>query len=580
MEKNLKYILSRISGFIDISLIAFLIYDFGFTANDSVKYYKSVTLLILTFALLIFNYVRWRLAKDNYIRNLFSANLAVLVIILLLSFGSFIAHDFNFFESQKKIKYLMEVGMLLYFILRLTNLIRKLYNYHYNPAILFVGSFALIGFVGALLLMLPNATYNGISFVDALFTSVSAVCVTGLIVLDTAKAFTPFGQTVILVIIQLGGIGMLTFTSFFAYFFKSGSSFSEGIYMKDFVGVDNLGNVLKTAMRVVLFTFGLECIGATIILYNVSGIEGLENKVFFSIFHSISAFCNAGFSTLSDGLKDEHIRYAYSFQWMIMVLIVFGGLGYGIVQNIYSYVKKAIINLFKPNEKTPTVRVITLNSKIVLVTTAILLIVGTVFIGILEYNSVLTDHDTLWGKFTTASFTSVTTRTAGFNTIDFNSLTVPGILFVILLMWIGASPGSTGGGIKTSTFALATLNIISIIRGKDNIEIGTRRVANDSVRRAFAIISISLIVIGISILLLHFYEKKFSLLEIAFEVFSAYSTVGLSLGITGNLSTPGKIVIIAVMFFGRIGLINLMIGMMRKVQTDFREYPKEKILIN
>jgi len=216
----------------------------------------------------------------------------------------------------------------------------------------------------------------------------------------------------------------------------------------------------------------------------------------------------------------------------------------------------------------------------VLVTTLILLVAGTVFVGIFESSHLLQGHKTLWGKFTTALFTSVTARTAGFNTFNFAELQTPVILFVILLMWIGASPASTGGGIKTSTFALATLNIFSLVRGKNHIEIGTRRIADSSVKRAFAIISISLIVIGIAILLMLFFESNFSLIEIAFEVFSAYSTVGLSLGITFHLTDASKLLLTVVMFFGRIGLLNLMIGMLRSMQNSFYQYPEENILIN
>src|SRR5690606_17487269 len=206
--------------------------------------------------------------------------------------------------------------------------------------------------------------------------------------------------------------------------------------------------------------------------------------------------------------------------------------------------------------------------------------IGTVFVFLGELNNTLRDHEGFWGKLTTASFVSVTTRTAGFNTVDFSELTMPVILFSILLMWIGASPASTGGGIKTSTFALATLNIIATAKGKEHIEIGTRKVNNQSVRRAFAIICISLIVIGNAILLLLIFERKFTLIQIAFEVFSAYSTVGLSLGITGELSDPSKYVIVFVMFFGRIGLLNLLIGMLRRIRHHSYQYPEENILIN
>lgn len=267
-------------------------------------------------------------------------------------------------------------------------------------------------------------------------------------------------------------------------------------------------------------------------------------------------------------------------QWVVMVLIVFGGLGYSIASNFIQYAKRFFVNLFYKKRKKFIARVITLNTKIVIYTTLILLVAGTAFFLVSEQQTNLLEHKTVFGKFTTAMFSSVTTRTAGFNTVDLTNFTIPGILFMIFLMWIGASPASTGGGIKTTTFALATLNVFSIAKNKANIEIGTRRVARETVQRAFAIISISLASIGTGILLLLIFNPEFTLLQIAFETFSAYSTVGLSLGITSALSEPSKYVVIFLMFFGRIGLINFMIGILKSVNTSEYKYPKESILIN
>ena len=224
-------------------------------------------------------------------------------------------------------------------------------------------------------------------------------------------------------------------------------------------------------------------------------------------------------------------------------------------------------------------RIITLNTKIVVYTTSILIFVGTAFFYFSEQQSILPAHQTTFGKVTTAMFSSVTARTAGFNTFDFSDMTVPGLLVMVLLMWIGASPASTGGGIKTTTFALATLNLFSLAKGKPNIEIGTRRVPKEALQKAFAIMVISLISIGMGILLILIFEPQLTLLQVAFESFSAFSTVGLSMGITPGLSTNSKIVVILLMFFGRIGVMNLMIGILRRRKTTQYTYPKENILI-
>lgn len=567
--------------FIDILILFFLIFDFGFNVNDDYKPYKLAIFFILTGLLVAFNLIKIYQFSDNNIRKTLKFNL-VLLIAIITSSGIYLIlnQDQELISLMKETKVIFEVGLFIYLLLRLSIFIKHVYRIYFNPAILFVGSFFIFSFVGAFLLMLPKVTINGISFIDALFTSTSAICVTGLAVLDTANDFTQLGQTVILVLIQIGGLGILTFTSFFAYFFKENSSFREGLYVKDFTASENLQDVLTIAMRIVLFTVTLELLGAVLIYYSIDNIDSVKDRIFFSIFHSISAFCNAGFSTSSASFYDSSFRFDYSLQWVIMMLIIFGGLGYNIVYNSYVYFKTAFINIFVKGIKTLPVRVFKLNSKIIFVTTFILLLFGFVFFFFAEAGHSLKEHTTLYGKITSAMFSSVTPRTAGFNTIDYTQVATPSILVVIFLMWIGASPASTGGGIKTSTFAIAILNVFATARGNKRIEINTREISSSTVNRAFAIICISLIVIGTGILLLLFFEPDKKLLPIAFECFSAYSTVGLSLNLTPTLSDPSKYVIIAVMFLGRIGTLNLLFGMLGQIEQKFYKYPQENILIN
>lgn len=390
-----------------------------------------------------------------------------------------------------------------------------------------------------------------------------------------------------MLLIQFGGLGVLTFTSFFAYFFKGGSSFREGLYVKDFLSSDNLSNVLRLAVKIVLFTLGIELLGAVCILLFAQeplSAMGWGSRLFFAAFHSVSAFCNAGFSTLSMGMYDEGYRSLYGFQLTIAILFIFGGLGFNIMFNFYAYFKTLFIRIKRKVLYEETfiwpVRAITLNSRIVLVTTLILIVVGTVFMFFVEYNNVLKEHDSFGGKLITAFFCAVTPRTAGFNSVDMTLLSTPTILLTLLLMWIGASPASTGGGIKTSTFAIATLNIFSVASGRYFIELGKREIDDTSVKRAFAIICISLIVIGFAVFFISWLEPDKDLMGIAFECFSAYSTVGLSLGITPQLTDASKIILIVVMFVGRIGTLNLLIGIIRQVNSRYHRYPTENILIN
>jgi trk system potassium uptake protein TrkH len=580
MEK--ESLLNYLYRFFDIIVLLFIVFDFGYDFEENYNSPHVIGLIILSIALLAFNAFKYFTYKYESNKNVALVNFIILVGVFIISAIIIVLNiDFSWSYILQKIKPVLEGGLVFYFLLRLLVLVRHIYDIYFNPAIVFVGSFVILALSGAFLLMLPSATTHSISFTNAIFTATSAVCVTGLAVVDTAKDFTIVGQSIILVLIQLGGIGILTFTSFFAFFFRGGSSFKEGLNTKDFIATEGLKDVFRAALNVVVFTISVEIIGALFIYSSIAGNNAIDNKFFFSIFHSISAFCNAGFSIFSAGLFDESIRFHYFFQWIIMILVVFGGLGHNIVFNFYQYLKTYILELFNPKIIHKEVRIITLNTRIVIYTTLILLITGWIFLFISEYNNTLLIHDTLFGKVTNAAFNSVTPRTAGFNVIDFSQMTVPSLLFIIFLMWVGASPASTGGGVKTSTFAIATLNIFAVARGKNRIQLFGRRITSQSTSRAFAILCISLIVIGASIMALLIFEPNNTpLLSVAFECFSAYSTVGLSLNLTPTLTEPSKYVIIATMFIGRIGMLNLMIGLLRQMNHQFYEYPRENILIN
>ena len=581
MEKEKDSILRFLFRFFDFFVLTFLVFDFGYNINDSLQAPKMYGLVVVTVVMFAFNIIKFRYFRTTARRNIARTNSWILGLLLGLSALVALANIGQpVLAILRTVRPILDTGLILYFILRLLILVRYIYEIYYNPAIVFVGSFFALIMLGAFLLMLPTATTHPISFTDALFTSVSAVCVTGLSVLNVSADFTVFGQTIILCLIQIGGLGILTFTSFFAYFFRGSSSFREGLNVRDFTGQENLQDVLKVALQIVAFTLSIEILGAIFMYFSLMNEAVIGNRIFFAIFHSVSAFCNAGFSTVSNGFSEQYLKYHYYFQWIAMFLIILGGLGYNIIYNFYQYIKSHVVELMR-GRIHKKVRVITLNASIILYTTVILLGAGFLFFFISEYDRSLADHPTDFGKFTAAAFHSVTPRTAGFNTVDYSQMAVSSLLFVMLLMWIGASPASTGGGIKTSTFALATLNIFSIARGRSRIQILGRRISSESTSRAFAILSISLIVIGAAIMALLIFEPQGTdLMTVAFECFSAYSTVGLTLNFTPLMSEPSKYVIMIVMFIGRIGMLNLMIGMLRQIQHQFYEYPKENILIN
>lgn len=477
------------------------------------------------------------------------------------------------------------LAIMLLFI-REVSTIRINYKKRYvNPAQLFVISFLLLIALGTIILTLPNATHSGISIIDALFTSTSAVCVTGLIVVDTGSYFTLFGQSVILLLIQLGGIGIMTFTSYFSYFFKGGATYQNQLMLKDMANADKLAKVFDTLRKIIILTLVIELAGAVFVFFSVSALqfESFSSRIYFSVFHAVSGFCNAGFSTLQNSLCETGFRFNFPLHLILAFLLIAGGLGFPILFNFYTYLRHLLLDRLLPKLRNRPPRhrpwIININTRIVIITTILLLALGTVSIFILEYNNTLADYS-LWGKLVTAFFGAATPRTAGFNTLDTSALHFSTILVVMFLMFVGASPSSTGGGIKTSTLALAFLNIYNLACDRSRIEVFRKQIAANSVHRAFAIITLSIINIGIAIFLITSFDPELKALDVVFETISAYGTVGLSLGITATLSSASKLVIIATMFVGRVSMLTIMVALLRRVKHLNYTYPTERILIN
>lgn len=479
----------------------------------------------------------------------------------------------------------MHVFIIFILIVEISTGSLRFNNRNTNPALVFVFSFIILILFGTALLLLPKATYEGIGFTDAFFTATSAVCVTGLIVVDTATYFTPLGHIFIIVLIQLGGLGIMTFTSFFGYFFKGSSSFGNEFLLKELLNEEKMGEIFRTIGKIVLVTFTIEALGALFIYISVNPqlFNDRLDRISFSAFHAVSAFCNAGFSLLTNNLAEFGFRYNYHFQFIIALLIIIGGLGFPIVFNYFSLIKSTIQRHFRslfygePFHYVP--HIINVSSKIVLLTTAVLIVGGTILFFVFENNHSLQGLS-LTGKIAGSFFGAVTPRTAGFNTVDMNSFAPATLLLYFLLMWIGASPGSTGGGIKTTTFAVAITNILSLGRGKDRVELYGREVSESSVRRAFSVIVLSVLVLGTSLLLLELTDGALPMRKLTFEVISAFGTVGLSLGITSQLSFAGKWIIIITMFLGRVGTFTIMVAFFRKVRSLNYRYPFENIMIN
>ena len=465
--------------------------------------------------------------------------------------------------------YLTTLHLVVLIVLarRLLDFNRLLAFARISPRAILISSYVGLIAVGALLLKLPNATSTTLSWLDALFTSTSAVCVTGLVVVDTATTFTSFGQGILLFLFQLGGLGLMTFTYFFVALFGSGITIRDRALLLEFLNEEYVGRVTSTLTAIVVMTLAFEAVGALLLQSVVPG------DWFASVFHSVSAFCNAGFSIYREGLHDPLTRGNGPFQTMIMGLIVVGGLGFPVLKNVWDH---ACSKIGRRHERPPR---LTLHTKVVLTTTVALIVGGALLVYLIELPATTRPGET--PAWFTALFTSITARTAGFNTVPVDALLPATVITVIVLMFIGGSPASTAGGIKTTTFAVALLNTLRIMKNPDGELIAfRRRIPAIMANRAFAVALLALGWIACSTVLLAWCMPDHKPLDVAFEAVSAFSTVGLSRGLTSELPEFGKLIIIASMFVGRIGILYVALGILRRERSSSIGYPDGNIIIS
>ena len=434
---------------------------------------------------------------------------------------------------------------------RLYNIRRRL-----TPPQALIISFAALILIGALVLCLPAMTTGSknIKWLDALFTATSAVCVTGLTVVDTGTAFSPLGQASVLVMIQLGGLGIMTFSIFFLRLVGWGSSLRSELAVRSSLSCAPQLDVPEMVRSVILFTMSVEFIGAVLLFIFFHRDYPTTRALFLAVFHSVSAFCNAGFSLWANSLTAYRSNVGVNL--VFVALIVSGGLGFMVAHEVAGYRPKRRRNL-------------SLHSKIVIWTTLALILLGTLVFAVFEWNNVLADAP-IHGKIIASLFQSVTTRTAGFNTVNFQHVANTTLLATIFLMFVGGSPGSTAGGIKTVTLAVLVAMAISRYRGFSRVNIFKRSVPEETVARGLAIVLVALTIVGLALTLLLITETghldhtqtRDSFLQLLFETVSAFATVGLSMGATPDLTAWGKIIIIITMFLGRVGPLTVALAMM------------------
>ena len=460
-----------------------------------------------------------------------------------------------------------------------------------NPALAMAVSFMFIILAGSGLLLMPRCIQPGVhlSWIDSLFTATSAVCVTGLTTIDVPSTFTSFGQMVIIMLIQVGGLGIMTITSFFALIFMSNTSIYSQMLVRDMVSSKSLASLWSTLLNIFGFTAALELAGAVCIFLNIHGTIGLDlrHELFFSVFHSVSAFCNAGFSNYPDGMSAPVLMVG-GHCWLYVILsllIILGGIGYPVLVNMKAVVTKRarLIWRWLRGRRYASLSIpnlYDLNTKIVLKTTAVLIVSGTVLIAFFEWDNTFAGLQT-HEKLTQAFFNAVSPRTAGFISVNLNSMCLQSIFIYTLLMWIGGASQSTAGGVKVNAFAVAILNIRSILRGSDRVEFAGREVSTDSIRRANAAVFVSVVVLSFFVFLVTLTDPDLPLKAIVFECVSAFATVGSSLGITSQLQDASKVLLVVLMFIGRVGVVTLAQGLLKQYKNqNYYKLPQDNITIS
>lgn len=534
------------------------------------------------------------------------------VVEIILSLGAVVGMAMSFPARHPN---WLHLGLMIYLVILLLIVFVKFNSWLIQtivyPARATLLGFALAIFSGALLLSLPCSTYSNRftgfanNFVDNLFTATSAVCVTGLTVRDTASDFTPFGQLVILLLVQIGGLGIIIFGTVFSILLGRQVSLQETSLAMDIYSQRDAGQIRRVVKFIILFTLLIEAIGAAF-MYSMWPGSDVGDKIYKSIFHSVSAFCNAGFTLQKDSLIS--LEKHWQIYGVIAPLILLGGIGFPVIANVIAVAKFRIGRFWRNDYSAYTgidldffrMTRLNLQSKIVLMTTFLLIVSGVAIIFLLETpkqqqrwgrtvqyeditirdsQNVLRNHS--WPqRLLDACFLSVSSRTAGFNSVEMESGKLePGtFMTVISLMIIGGSPASTGGGIKTVTFALLLATIIATLRHRSNVNIYNRTIDFSLIRRALVVVLIFFTLVWTLTLALLLAQPQMPFMELLFESSSACATVGLSMGITPNLGLAGRLLLILGMFAGRLGPLTLLFAMAGRPKKVQYEYPSEALI--
>lgn len=574
--KILNFLLAVVALLAIVSFFA----EFGFYLSDNKIRILKLLNFVIIFYFILYSIIKLVLVYDRF-QYLKSHWFNYLLVFLLL--GETLIFIFSLdpqvFKHLLTGKGLLNISKLYIVIFQITIFLsilsygykvnQKIASHRFYPARVLLMSFAVIILIGTIFLIFPKAVNPGqkLSVMDAIFTSTSATCVTGLTIADTGTVFSSFGQIIILILIQIGGLGLMTYASFFALILGQNISLREKILMRDVLNTQSMDVISRLLVSTVVFTFIIEGIGAVLIFIGLGANElTIGERIYSGIFHSISAFCNAGFSIYPDSLIS--LRQNYLVVSTMACLIILGGLGFPVILNLLS------IGFFS---KQTSARALSVQTRLVVGISGMLILIGTVFFLAVENHQTLLNLS--WTeKVFNAFFQSVTTRTAGFNTVDIAKIAPATALLFMFLMFVGASPGSTGGGIKTTTMAILLTGVWSIVKGRNRVELFKKDIPFMVLNRAIIIFIFSIFFVFICTLLLTLFEN-FPFLDLLFETISAFGTVGLSRGVTPFLSGGSKFVIILLMFFGRLGALTISLAITSPKETYHYTYPSENVMV-
>jgi trk system potassium uptake protein len=586
-SKLRAYMLMRRTTYtLTVVAIGLLLYAHGVVTNpDTIQLiFYAIDAILGVFVVIYLLRILYGFERVKFLRRTWFEGI-LMGIILVNHVGTYLFNFpiiYNIFQgigmplSVEIYRVLVSLYMLLLLVIELLETRVHLKTLQVKPAVTFLMSFLTLIALGTAMFMLPKMTNDpdGMRFVDALFMATSASCITGLTVVDPGTYFTFSGQVVLLVLVQLGGLGVMTFATFFATLMRQGIGIKQHVAMFEIMESESISFTKGLLRKLIIMTLSIEAIGVVIIFAtwgNEAEFVGLGSKIFFSVFHAVSGFCNAGFSLYPEGLYTSPLRTSYALHLIIAALVILGGIGF-----------PTLIDVFSPKAMRARMaapwRNWKLMTRVTVYSSAALLTFGTVTFFLLEYFNTLS-HLSFVEALIASFFQSMTTRSSGFSTVDISAVSVPMLLIMMMLMFIGASPGSMGGGIKTTTFTVIILSVWATIVGKRNIEIGKRTIPHSASYKAFAVFTFA---VGFNILfliILSISDSQFDILRLAFEQVSAFATVGLSTGITSGLSDVGKTVIILSMYIGRVGTLTLALAISTRAASTAYKYPDTHLAI-